>query len=224
MFCRCLVCGAESTELSAVVKHMVEHAVQEQGVEGGPVCRVLGCGRGFSRRHALTMHVLSHTGERPFRCATCSALFRCKRSMLRHAERQHGAREAGSHSSAALVKPLLHRCHKCFSKFTSASLLGVHVKEHHGEKGGLRRCFYCPRELTCLSKLYRHMQTHAGERPHPCSHCPKRFARKNALVRHELTHSKDFKCSHCAKRFTTVKEAREHFEQQHRGQLPARTE
>ena len=51
-------------------------------VQGEFVCTV--CGKRFKTEHYLKMHLLIHSGEKPFKCAECPAEFNRKDKLKRH--------------------------------------------------------------------------------------------------------------------------------------------
>ncbi|XP_076092623.1 uncharacterized protein LOC143064014 [Mytilus galloprovincialis] len=51
-------------------------------------CQV--CGKTCSKPSDLKRHMMSHTGERPFRCNICGKAFRAKNSMFYHQKSSHG--------------------------------------------------------------------------------------------------------------------------------------
>ena len=61
---------------------------QHGNISGGWSCRV--CGRRFSSKCYLVRHMRSHTGEKPFSCDICSAVFVRKDSRNRHLYKTHG--------------------------------------------------------------------------------------------------------------------------------------
>ncbi|KAK3915503.1 Zinc finger protein 3-like protein [Frankliniella fusca] len=211
---RCLLCGAHVGGLPEAVDHFLSHPAAPLGFgEAATVeCRV--CGRAFPRRrlYRLADHVLRHTGEQPFHCATCQRPFRTAASLVGHAERVHGARDAGFKRSAALVRSQtpVFRCPVCAVRLASARGLDRHQREvHGGSRGSGAPCFYCPLVLHSPEDVVRHLrEAHAAERPHACKRCPKRFRSKWDLDRHSLGHK--FSCSMCPARFSNAKECLDH--------------
>lgn len=51
------------------------------------ICGV--CGRLFARREHVRRHVLSHTGEKPFKCADCARKFARRDLLSRHRKKLH---------------------------------------------------------------------------------------------------------------------------------------
>jgi hypothetical protein len=77
------------------------------------------CPKTFGTKPALNVHLMSHSGERPYRCKHpgCERRFRQKMHMLRHVRVHTGE------------KPFI--CHVCKRGFSQASSMRRHMKNRH---------------------------------------------------------------------------------------------
>jgi uncharacterized Zn-finger protein len=78
------------------------------------------CGKVFSQRGHMVVHIRIHTGDKPYRCSTCGREFTHKSNMTSHM-RVH----SGDKPYSCLI------CSKCFADQSS---LTEHMKFHNGEK------------------------------------------------------------------------------------------
>lgn len=101
------------------------------------------CHRKFPWSSSLRRHVLTHTGQKPFKCPHCPLLFTTKSNCDRHLLRKHG----GS-AKAILAEPIQdvspaqndrsvperpYKCASCpTSTFSSMDTLKKHMTSRHG--------------------------------------------------------------------------------------------
>ncbi|KAI0374296.1 hypothetical protein BV20DRAFT_961419 [Pilatotrama ljubarskyi] len=155
-------------------------------------CSFEGCTKAYSKPSRLAEHERSHTGDRPFVCATCN------KSYLRETHLQAHAR---THLPSS-AKPFACDEEGCGKRFWTSQHLRVHLELHRGEKP-----FKCnePRCDVAFSKhhqLREHMCTaHSppGTKPYRCEHpgCTKSFTTNQKLTAHAKTHDvKRYTCVH----------------------------
>ncbi|XP_046396821.1 zinc finger protein 121-like [Ischnura elegans] len=193
------------------------------------VCRVIKNSCGYFFRQEFTLerlrycHVLIHTGERAFQCASCPKAFRTKSDLRLHTRSHTG------------VKP--YECRVCGKRFSVSSNLGHHMRAvHAGERPF--SCDACSKTFTSKGSLQKHMETHSSgkgfscaqrnkryktkacltnhvrndhrsgveERPFKCRLCSKALRLNAILKAHEITHTdlKPFACEVCGKAFNTA--------------------
>ena len=114
--------------------------------------------------------MLTHSGEKPYKCTQCD--YACSRAttLIRHIK---------THS---LQKP--NQCKWCdFSSITKSSL-SQHLLTHSGER--YYHCKECGSSFSRAGHLKRHLLTHSGEKPHKCTQCD--YACSDALCYHIKTH------------------------------------
>lgn len=150
-----------------------------------PSCEV--CGKCFAKRKYVTVHMRTHTGEKPYPCSFCGKSFTDHSTRARHTRTHTG------------VKP--YPCDLCDKSFTQLNHLAHHLRTHTGEKPF--SCPTCGKDFSQQSNLTVHMRTHTGEKPYYCELCEKSFIQPSGLVRHRRTHTgeKPFSCLTCGKGF-----------------------
>ncbi|KIP12588.1 hypothetical protein PHLGIDRAFT_61571 [Phlebiopsis gigantea 11061_1 CR5-6] len=157
-------------------------------------CSHAGCLKAYSKPSRLAEHERSHTGDRPFTCATCD------KSYLRESHLQAHSR---THLPAS-ARPFACGDPTCEKRFWTSQHLRVHSKLHKGENP-----FKCA-EALCDASFLKHHQlrehicsAHAptGTKPYRCEHagCDKSFLTNQKLRGHTKTHDdKRYACVHAS--------------------------
>ena len=111
------------------------------------------CYRKFPWTSSLRRHVLTHTGQKPYKCPHCPLLFTTKSNCDRHLLRKHGGHSAptsqgggspsssetspGSSNANYTMRNVPERPFKCnycpSSTFSTQSNLKKHVQTKHGQ-------------------------------------------------------------------------------------------
>ena len=91
--------------------------VKYEKIDGKPACPV--CSRKFPVHSAVTKHLRTHTGERPYACKHCDSKFTKNSGLKRHVERIH--------------LKMVYACKECNKKFNSPELFSYHKNEHSGK-------------------------------------------------------------------------------------------
>lgn len=196
------------------------------------------CGKRFRRKHAMELHMQSHTERKPFEirstcdlesklfskeigplpmisqeltnlvCPQCEKVFKTKATLRLHMRTHTG------------LKPF--QCTECGKCFSRKGNLQTHMRCHTGEKPC--KCEECGKTFRHISGLRYHIGTHNRVQPYPsdvvgknppvCSVCGKFFKHESGLKYHMKTHSneKPFECTMCGKLFKGAAGLKYHIE------------
>ncbi|KAJ1519598.1 hypothetical protein ONE63_004872 [Megalurothrips usitatus] len=148
------------------------------------------CSRKFPWTSSLRRHVLTHTGQKPYKCTFCPLLFTTKSNCDRHLARKHSNKKDANSSSSSGVSSTPNSSTTSVSPGGSASsgsppepLLvrasALSPQGHHG----LGHVLGHP-----LRGLAQYPLRNVPERPYRCRHCPSStFATLNNLRKHVAT-------------------------------------
>jgi len=194
----CLKCSQIFVEAGRLREHELQMHAETDAKDSGSglthgsanmyVCSE--CGRSMKSQTALTFHLRTHSGVRPYQCRAG-----CSRTFAQHSTRAYHER---THSDA-----MPHICSQCGLAFKHSTMLRLHSRLHAGIRP--HKCPSCPKAYHKSSQLLQHMRCHTGERPYICAACPKQFSLRTQLVRHQnAVHRqlKPWQCSVCDKTFT----------------------
>ncbi|KAL1115315.1 hypothetical protein AAG570_007345 [Ranatra chinensis] len=169
------------------------------------------CLRKFPWSSSLRRHVLTHTGQKPYKCPHCPLLFTTKSNCDRHLTRKHGSSVPGETPPPAAVQPpptdqakMPFKCHLCEGAFAERQDALDHMRELHEaeysalvSKGALESS--CEEETPRAGRFPDY-----ANRKVMCAFCLRRFWSAEDLRRHMRTHTgeRPFSCDVCTRKFT----------------------
>ncbi|XP_037774630.1 uncharacterized protein LOC119571360 [Penaeus monodon] len=150
------------------------------------VCQV--CGKKFSRKSHINIHMRVHTKEKPYRCDICYKDFSQRSNLVSHM-RVH-------------TKEKPYSCEICNKAFSKRDYIVTHMRVHTKEKP--YSCGICNKAFSQKINLVNHMRVHKREKPYYCEICNKGFPKKNHLEVHMRIHLKEkpYNCYICNKAFS----------------------
>ena len=118
------------------------------------ICPYATCLRQYKKMQSLRIHVLNHTGDRPFTCE----IKECSKSFLTRGQlKAHQMIHTGE-------KP--YQCKQCGKRFQRVERMKIHMNTHLNSKPYV--CKICNKGFTEKPNIKIHMRLHTGEKPFLC--------------------------------------------------------
>ncbi|KAJ8894670.1 hypothetical protein PR048_007335 [Dryococelus australis] len=153
------------------------------------------CGKIYTKKASFNLHLLMHTGQRPFKCHICSKAFYRKSLLAIHMRAHTGERP--------------YKCPFCSKTYTGPTALYIHRRTHNKTMPFV--CPECDREFNWKYAFDKHMLTHKPERPFVCSLCPKTFSTESRLTKHmsSQVHASEMIIKGASKKYGRSKQLRD---------------
>ncbi|XP_067873295.1 telomere zinc finger-associated protein-like isoform X2 [Heterodontus francisci] len=230
---KCSKCGKCYFRKENLLKHEARNCITRMGA----IYTCHECKETFKRRIELRKHLISHTGEMPFKCPSCPQQFMQQKHLQSHMIKSHGApkpypcptcskcfhsrNDVHLHELSKHQKEKLFVCEECGHRAFTRHGLQMHIKsKHRNERPYI--CEFCDRAFTQKGNLNVHRRTHTGEKPFQCHLCGKTFRSQGSLDKHNRTHTgeRPFSCKICSQRFTERGPLHRHMASKHQEGRP----
>ncbi|XP_049879132.1 zinc finger protein 782-like [Pectinophora gossypiella] len=140
------------------------------------------CGKRYTAKSTLMMHMNTHSGEKKFACPHCPKTY-TRASYLRA--------HTLVHTGQARPRPFLCNYINCDRSFSTKHSLLVHIAHTHKTERP-HKCDTCLKGFATASGLKDHMDSHNNTELY-CNYCSKKFANKRVLQKHIKIHDVDAK-------------------------------
>ena len=176
---------------------------------GLPKCAI--CGHETKTSGAMTLHLRTHSNERPFVCdyENCAKAFKTSTDFARHVRTHTGER------------PYACTFPDCGRRFKTSAQCYTHARQHEKDPKPAFVCAEegCQKAFSTRGNLTAHARVHSGERPFVCRYegCGKSYAEHSSLYRHHATHegAKKYRCGICGKSYGQSSTLRAHERTKH---------
>lgn len=188
------------------------------------------CGKHYSNKFRLKLHMQVHTGEKPYKCSYCEVEFGCPSNRRRH-EKVHSGE-----------KPF--ECTGCMKRFARSDDLKKHYnycKLHDGNRANINQsqdedsteseskesenpnafekhdASVTKGDENLESKAFKERKEKpSAQLPFQCDLCPKSYSSRQNLLHHCFRHSKQIspptstQCPFCQENFTLIETMKKH--------------
>lgn len=138
------------------------------------------CGKRYTARSSLMVHVKTHNGEKPYACPYCPKSYTRPKYLKVHSL---------VHTGQERPRPFLCNYINCDRSFSTKNSLLVHIAHAHSTERPYK-CTICQKGFATASGLNDHRESHSSSELF-CDYCSKRFSNKRVLLRHLKIHDVD---------------------------------